>query len=458
MNITLWKIGLALVVSVLVLFLGVAVAIAPIYIAVFSVIPIFLVIAFTQFRIGVLIVLFFATGIIPSQLTPKFSLGGGDVQVEELLFGILLIVCLIRMALNKNHFINNSVYYPIYFFFLLSILATLIGIGNQNKYNFILIDLRTVFYWLYAFLLAISIQNEKELNSAIKILIILSTILSTVVILQSLLGIQLLSRGRLTGLHTLDKTVGVSRSQFGGLISLAVFAFILTLTRVARKEMPTLIGLLCSSILGLSIVLSFGRGIWAAAFLSVLTASIWLGFRSFVRIWAVLMTLGITSTLIALIVTPEYVDAAVSRIFSVRQEVSEGRSYEWRKLENAHAIQTIKEHPVFGVGIGGEYKRPERNYKFVEMGEQETFMMHNSWLWLMFKFGIIGIVFPIWLTIAVFYKARKLNTSLSIASASALLTPIVAGGTQMEWATRFGILCIATMVGFLIANSNVAQK
>jgi len=441
----------------LILFIAFITSIAPVYTLVFLMLPVFALIALIKFRLAVLCILFITAGFIPKQLTPSFYVAGGELRLEDCILGLLFIICLIRVAFRNNRFINNSIYYPFYFLFSLIILGTILAFGLRNKLLFILIELRIFFYWIYPFILAISIQNKNDLNYALKFVVILSVIVSAAVIIQGITGVQLRNYGtEIETLETLGKhSHGIIRSRFGGNIVIANFSFVYILARVGKKEISLQVGLLILTLIGFAIIISFGRGAWMGSFVSILALSIWLGRSSFIRIWTIIMILCTIGILTTLTIKPEFFDVIIDRALSVGEEIDRGGSFMWRKMENAHAIQTIQNNPIFGVGIGGEFKRPDKSGYI--MGKSETHYLHNSWYFFMIKFGIIGILFPIWLTIAVFHKTRKLNTSLSIASASALLMPIVVGATQMDWINPRGILCITTIIGLLAAHANLER-
>jgi len=451
------KVGFFFLMSFLILFLSFWLSIAPIYTAIFLILPIFTIIAFIKFRLAVLLLPFFAAGFIPKQLTPTFFIAGGKVGVEDCVLVLLIIICLIRIFFGKNRFTNDPLYYPFYFFFLLCILATFMALVYSNKPALLLVELRTVAYYIFVFLLSISIQNQKDLSFSLNFIVILSVLISLTVIIQSFTGIQIRSYGSVELLNTIDKdtNTGVLRSRFGGLIYMAIFSFNYILARVARKEISVLVGVLVLSIIGFAVLVTFGRGAWMAFFVSILVLSVWLGRQSFIKIWVVLLTIGLAGVLISLAIKPEFIGVVVDRALSVSEEIEVGGSVAWRKFENEEAMRTIKNKPILGAGLGGEYRRGENNSI---MGNYDTIMLHNSWLWLMLKFGIVGILFPIWLVMTVFYKAKELGTSLSIAAAASLLAPIVVSTTQMEWATPFGILNITIIVGFLVAHSNLLKE
>ena len=450
------KVAVFLGATCLLFVLGIEISTKPIYVAIFSLVPVFAIIAFIRFRWAVLLLLFIASGFIPKPLLPSFSVAGGVVRAEDLLLVLLLVACFVRVFIKKNQFVNNSVYYPFYFLFLLSVLGMIIALGYHNKTSFMLIELRIICYYTYAFLLPISMQNKKDLDGILKFVVVLSVAISITVILQSFTGVQLRSYGDVETLITADSAQhGVMRSRFGGLIFMAVFSFIYTLTKLIRKEMPTWIGLLILSIIGLSVIVTFGRAAWIGSIVSILIVSIWLGRYSFVKIWSLLIALAFVGALAALAVQPNFLDAVVSRAFSIDKEIESGSSYEWRRRENYFAIKKIKEYPFFGIGIGGKFREPQKDEIMDKYAEH---FLHSSWLWFVLKFGVVGILFPIWLVIVVLHKAKQLNTSLSIAIGSAIIAPVVVGQTQMEWTTPFGILGITTMIGLLVAHANFIQK
>jgi len=432
---------------ILTIFLGVGSAITPVPLAIFSIVPIFIILSCLKFRLATLVMLFFTSGLIPEQLTPSFPVAGGVVRVEELFLGFLSLILIFKLGLKVDRFRSNSLCYPIYFFFTLVAISLFIAIGNQNKLKFILTEFKFTLYWIYAFILSITIKDKKGLTTTVDFIVLLSVILAIVVVFQSFTGIRILNHGMLNELVTVDEAIqGINRSTFGGFQAFVVFSFVLTLNRLVKREIYPLIAIPVLIVISLGLLVTFGRGVWAVTFVSIFIASIWLGRKYFVLIWVILGLTGIVLGMLLFIIKPELVNAAYARMTSIGAELERGSSYDWRRIENEWALKSIQKHPIIGLGLGGEYKPQQARF----MGEHESRTIHNSYLWIALKFGLFGLIFPVWLCSLLLLKAKRIGNTLAISIGAAFLNPILVGYTQMEWSSISGVLFMATMVGLLI--------
>jgi len=442
-------------ISLVVFIIGIGSAIAPIYLAIFSMMPLFVILACWQFRIAVLVMLLFASGLIPNSFTPAIPFLGGTIRTEDMFLGFLIVIGTIRLLAQTNKIENHALWYPFYFFIFLVIFSLLIAKGHHNKPRWMMFEFRLQLYWFYAPLLVMCIKEEKHLNAALNFVIFLSTILAIAVIFQSLTGIRILNHGMLSPLVTVtDINRDVNRSTFGGFQAFVVFTFILTLARLSRHEMSPLLAFPVLLLIALGLIVSFGRGVWAVSFVITFIASIWLGKNSFIKIWTVLLTVGTVIILTSVLLKPQLADAVFSRLMSVSHELEEGESWEWRMMEQEWALRTIQKHPISGIGLGGEYSPLRDRTKDPE----QMIMTHNSYLYIALKFGLFGLLFPLWLCLAVLRKAKQLNTTLSISLACAFLNPVLIGYTQMEWVSIYGILSMATMVGLLVTHDRFQRN
>ena|GEM_PF-2470376 len=435
-----------------IIFTGFGIAVSPIYFAIFSLIPIFVILACWQFRIAVLVMLLFASGLIPRAFTPTIPFFGGAMRTEDLFLIMLGIISMFRLIMQSDSIKNNSLWFPLYFFTILVIFSLFIAFGYKNKPRLIFTEFRTIMYWFYAFLLVVSIKREEHLRTATNFIIVLSVFVSVAVIIQSFADIQILNNSRLEKLLTVtDVNYDINRSTFGGTQGFAVFSLVLVLARVSRRDMPPILAVPTLIIIAFALLVTFGRGVWAMSFMVVFIASVWLGWKSFFRIWgAVFLVVAIIGST-SFVVKPDLFDAAVSRATSVGHELEKGGSWGWRRMEIDYGTALIKKYPIRGIGLGGEFM-PSMNKN---MHEDHTAICHNSYMYLALKFGLLGLLFPVWLCVTMLLKAKNIGDPLAIAVGSAFLNPIVIGYTQMEWANMYGVLFMATMVGLLVAHDHL---
>jgi len=458
---------LALVLFFLALLAGASAAIFPYWL--FLVLIVFVLMLATAISNpvwAVLLLLLFASGLIPPQLTPNLPLLGGTIKAEDLFLLLLVLLTAFRVILtvDRSNLWGSSLIRPLYFFFLLVVLSLITAVlfnGNQLKY--IAYEFRVCIYWLFGIVLAFELKAEKSVRLAVNFIVSLSVILAIVVIIQSFTGWQILSNSRVEFLDSAGVvSSGVSRSTFGGYQNFVVLSILIVLAKLSEGEVKPIWAVPVLLILVAGIVVTFGRGVWAAAFLSTVVMAIGLGRKHLIRI----ATFGIAISLIFLIVVisakPELLEAVVQRFSSVEREMQGGESWRWRQAENEFALAKIGKSPISGIGLGGEYQ-PIRN-RF--MSPEQTRMMHNSYLYLILKLGLLGIVFPIWFCVAIWVECRRLAKlpymkkyrTIVIAVGAALLMPVLTGVTQPEWMEHKGVLFMASIFGIVASLSRFENK
>jgi O-antigen ligase len=438
----------------LILLLCYYISIAPIFIAIFSLIPIFFILVCLKFRLAVLVMLIFATGFVPGFLTPTIPVLGGTIKAEDMFLCMLIVVGMLRLTLKIDTLQKDTFWYPLLFFAILVVFSLLIALEYNNKLRYIIFELRRQIYWFYAPLIVMCIKGKEELDNTINFIIFLATLLAVMICIQSFTGLQLINNSSVQPLVTLNAVnYDVTRSRFGGFQLLVVFALSITLARVARNEISWKLSMIILLPIILGLIVSFGRSVWAVSIVVIFITSAWLGLRYFIKILSTLFLAAGMIVSTSALVKPELLTAIVDRTESVDREIASGSSWDWRIIEKESALEVIKKRPIQGIGLGGEYLNGMTKY----VDETQKIAAHNSYLWFALKFGVLGLLFPLWLLLAVLRRASQLGTSLSIACGAAFFNPILVGFTQMEWTTAAGILCMATIFGLLAAHSHMTK-
>lgn len=166
-------------------------------------------------------------------------------------------------------------------------------------------------------------------------------------------------------------------------------------------------------------------------------------------IFMLVMTLVSTAVYIA---KPEIMEATIARAFSVTDEGGKGTSVGARLDENIQAITALKDNWLLGMGHGGEYKKYLNRWD-VGFVNQVTFI-HNSYLWVAIKLGVIGIVSWALILSSLIAQAwcsisKKSSDEDKIISASVLATIIVYlvnGMTSPVWAQFSDLVALAILL------------
>ncbi len=105
------------------------------------------------------------------------------------------------------------------------------------------------------------------------------------------------------------------------------------------------------------------------------------------------------------------------------QDTSEGNlSLEIRAVENVKVWEEISEFPIFGYGPGAEI-----DFRFAANGNTETrSFIHNGYLWLWHKFGILGPISMVLFLLTPFFRGLQLRRKKLTPDESAFLTGAMA--------------------------------
>jgi len=68
----------------------------------------------------------------------------------------------------------------------------------------------------------------------------------------------------------------------------------------------------------------------------------------------------------------------------------------YRYIENEYAYPQIESHPLFGLGLGANYRPVDRRVDYGPAKSSLTYYIHNGHLWVMLKTGLLGYVFFMW--------------------------------------------------------------
>lgn len=446
------------------IFFGLAIAFLPYWIVVaLLILPGMFVLAVAKPLWACLSLLVFASGVIPHQFTPSLPFLGGTIQAADLFLGVLFATSLLR-ALWENSglaFLRSEIFKPVYFLAVLVVVSVALAatvFSNQPKY--IAYEFRVCLYWGFALILAKAVSSANEVKSAANFIVGLSLVMSLMVIFQAVTGVQVISAARVELLDNAgDVARDVTRSTFGGYQNFVVFSFAYILARISVGKIHNLIAIPLVIVFAVALLVTFGRGVWLGTVLVVVVLALRLGLERFARIFVVGSIVAAAVAAGAINFSPRVADAIESRVLSVDRDFSKGESWRWRETENEFAWGKIASYPISGIGLGGEYQ-PIRN-RF--MSPEQTRMIHNSYLYLLLKFGVLGLVFPLWLTVQVWkYSSRTAGKDgfsemdvLAVALGSSFLITVATGVTQPEWMEHKGVLFMGFVIAMLAAIRRV---
>ena len=363
---------------------------------------ILLAVTFTHPEVVILLVLCFATGLVPASLNPHVSLLVGHFQISDLLLLWLLFVVAFRVFTDKSfRYVKTPLDLPLLLFYgaVLAGLATAVlrfGVDFSDATY----EARMLMYYLVFFAVTNLVRTRAQL-------VWLAHGVLAVGLLAAVMMIAQVALGRSTALMASWMLQGgdLVRVYFPGFTSVYVVLITLVscmalcdherrtvlrwlqvlvlavalLTTLARNLLVSLAaaGALLVAILSEPARSRFGRNLLGIAFVAI-------------GLVAVLTLAGRASALVA------YSGAFVERLGRMvsGQIVAPGENLVPRWAEVRFAWAQISNHPILGIGLKSPYRPP------FYMGEPvgaRTFI-HNAYLSLWLKTGLPGLVSFLWLS------------------------------------------------------------
>lgn len=323
-----------------------------------------------------------------------------DFKLADIIMVVTVLVISLRYISNGKapFLIPESVRVP-FLLFVASVLVSLaIGvIYFHNSVPFIYRDIRIFIYWIWfpllSFFLAASSQDY-SVEKISKLILFVGIVISLIAIIQFVTGVQIVAAGRVGALETAGADQGgFTRVQLPG-YPFVVWSILWVTVCIVKSKIKLTYAFPILFILVFALIINFGRGLWFWTLFSVVTTVFF--YRRELRVKFILMLLGalFASSSALCIVKPDFAEAIVVRFLSVKDENTNTwgpkTSYEWRKLENKDAITALVKSPLFGVGIGGEYRF--RIWELRNVFEDHTRYIHNSYLFILLKLGVLGFV------------------------------------------------------------------
>ena len=401
-----------------------------------------LVMAITNPEVVILVVLCFTSGVIPDRFNSYVSLPVGRAQVSDLLLLWLLFVVLFRVFTDRSFRYNKTpLDPPILLFFG----AVLVGLANAVLRHGIgfsdaTYDARMLMYYLIFFAITNLIQTRSQLIRLAHGIFAIGLLVAVMMILQSSL------------LSLIPPMVEWS-PQYGGLVRIfhpgfpLVYVGLLTLVSnlaLCNNGERSLSRWLLILVMGGALFVTVTRNVLVSAAMGfVLLIAI---LPRFERSRLVRNVLGIACLSIvfgSLLVLSRTESKVVDYVVAFRErlegmlsadilEPGETLSYRWEEIQLARA--QISRHPIFGIGLHNPY-RPA-----FYPGEPQSLQryIHNTYLSLWLKTGLVGLVSFLWFSIVFLWRGfgkwrntqddflRSVLLGLAVAYVGMMLSNLVA--------------------------------
>lgn len=346
--------------------------------------------------LGLIMTMAYAFRVVPAVLAPEIPFGTFKLRLYELSLILTIAGVLLRWARGRLqcHYYQNDIRAvaiastALIGCILFAILYGRFGGATPSR---VLSEGRNYFALLALPVLPFIVGTQTQWLRMTAVLYVMATVVSVYVLAQLLTGVNIMG-GRLEDLG-LSANTGVMRSLLGTGGMVIAFALFhgYGLIRLRPRLMRWFIPLALLFLMGL--MGTYTRSTWLTTAVGALFVA-WLygGVRSAASVGALGTVLVSCALAAGYLVKPLAVEAAVERALGIAEEVQHGASFGWRLRENHFAFQSIADHPIGGVGLGGAYRRVDLAPDAFENSE---YFIHNGYLVFPVKMGLVGYIFLI---------------------------------------------------------------
>jgi len=378
-------------------------------------------------ELGVLALIALTSSFLPSDIVDlRLPIGGGLDLRDLALLALLATTFLKQMHSPSLHKLSWHAAVPLVLFLgwaLHSALYALFYLGVES--NWVFNELRIVMYYSVFFLTALACQKREQIDRLIWGLLVLANLTTLLVVAQQFFSASSVLSQLLTGLDWIVWTQGDAEG-FGSLRIippghvLVYFMSIIAFVRfsfVEHKNKARLFWFAQFCFLNFGLLISFTRAQWLASIIALAIISVALlpYYRRFLAQYILplialfMLLIGIFGQSIAKeLVSSSFYQSLETRVISIFRpsETSQTYSLQWRVFETQEAFKAIARQPYLGVSLGNNYREPtilqgEVSGHFTRaVGVSDPFRftryVHNSFLFIAVKLGLVGTVFLLW--------------------------------------------------------------
>jgi len=376
-------------------------------------------------EIIVLTLVVLISSIVYEEALPKLSVVGGSLHVTDIFLLALLALIPFRLLTDtKFKLAKTPIDIPLSLFYVSVIISAIISLLYYHlDFHIVTGKIRSLSYYLAFFCVTNLVREKKQITFMIKGLFVIAVFVAVAMLLQAGLGdtVQILP-GRVEKAATFGETFEATRIIPPG--ELLVYTIFITTVSVlvTYKESRTLLAsryFLALLTLGCGILVTYTRSYWVATILSCGLLGIIVSTKMKLRLIYVVAMVCIIGLCVVMFFG--YEEGKISkhvRAYSARfgslfsgKKMLHSETLDWRYKENEYAIKSIKNHPLFGIGIGNNY-RPEL------FGPKDKLMwyVHNGFLFILVKTGLVGFLFFMWFYLGFIIRGlagwKKMGTGL----------------------------------------------
>jgi O-antigen ligase len=370
---------------------------------------------------ALIVILIILSTVFPDGTFPRLNVGGIHIWITDLvilgLFGLIIIRLLAERDTKQ---FRSPIVLPLMLFLFWAFLTAIRGYYfHENSRNAVIIETRIALYYSIILCVMFLIRDEKNINNFLKWFYFLAVIASIMILVQFTLGYQVsfLNSGKIYAFSSNGgpEVTRVQGSVGEGLVTYALILKSITLF-IDRMRSKSIVDLVQWMILAAGMIATFTRTTWIMIVMALVLAAFLVGRNERRRIimWAIVAVgLLFIISVFTILLQPKsqfasLINAGVGRVSTIFQLKSYTSAQEstvvWRNFEYTYGIPEIYNNPIFGIGLGAQY-RPTLSVDYV--GFEGQLYTHNSNLWIAMKTGIVGFILYLWFSLTFAWHAIR---------------------------------------------------
>lgn len=415
-------------------------------------------------EVGMVMLILLTNTVIPSEV----RIPATTIELRDFMLLGMLALLAIRGLVRKNLTIPWwRVSSPLIAFLGVALFSTLYAVAYEDVApHTALNELRTAMYYTTFFVAAWGLERRKQVWWLLIGLFLVAGLTTSVVFLQQfprtrdLVSLEATwYRGQQSETPTelgtwylaqqSDETAsfGALRVVPPGHVLMYLMATVAFCLMIANGQ-SRLVRLLCALafvFLGAGLLLTYTRAQWLASLTALALAFLLLPSRhkkGAIQAVAVIVLAAVCIAGLSMggvqeqAKTIPFIETSGARALSVLSpsETLATDSLTWRIYETQTAMQAITDHPFLGVGLGNAY-RGVTFFQDVGMGDEElTRFIHNAYLYITVKMGILGLLTFLWFYFAFLIHGWRQSQSVRDVQARTIIIALICAGVGLlQW-------------------------
>jgi len=358
---------------------------------------------------GLLIIVVLTSSIVYEENLPLIPIGIGSLHIPDILLLFMFSLVIIKkLSSNNNIALKSPPEKALALFLLLTILIVIASVKFFGiDFHTVLRLFRSISYYLIFYIITNLIVTKKQIRFLVTGLFITAAVVAVVMLIQTTVGesIPLIPESRIDyeG-NALRLRPPGQTLLFVSLVQAICFSVILADKPLLLSRYFYFVIIICTGVM-----LTFTRS-YLVAFIFIIGFFFFLAKPYYKKrlvtltVWCATLSLLLFMVLGGGSKVEDTFNAISQRYLTLftGKELLQSSTISDRNLENFYAFEQIKKNPIFGNGLGNDY-RPTL------YGSEDELMhyVHNVYLWLIKDFGILGFAFFMWFYISFLIRALK---------------------------------------------------